>query len=103
MLGSALAPNVPALWGKCFPSSAVVGGGGGEAAAAALPLPSLLTRFRVTVACGFINWERHSELAAPRRENVFTSLPDFFWKSTRELMIMRASFSNLNGQMHLIY
>lgn len=64
-----------------FPSHC---GGKGKAVAAVLPLPFLLTRFRVTVACGFINWERHSKLAATTMARIFTSLPDSFWKWTRE-------------------
>lgn len=42
----------------------------------ALPLPSFLTRFRVMVACGSINWARQSQLAASL---MLASLPDSFW------------------------
>ena len=55
-------------------------GGQEKAAAAVLLLPSLLTRFRVTGACGFINWERHSKLAATIMARMFTSPPVSFWK-----------------------
>lgn len=59
-------------------------GGDRKAAAAVPPLPSLLTRFRVTVPCGFLNWERRRKLAATIMARMFTSPPGSFWKWTRE-------------------
>lgn len=104
------------LWGRlpsleepcCWVIAPLTGSVGGllsllYCGAAALLLPSLMTRFRVMVACSFINWKRQCQLTAYLVVNMFASLPDSFWKIKKMHMIMCALFSAFGGQMHLLY